>query len=1087
LKKNNNKKMRSSFSAKSPPLSASSPFGNPLEQLQNYENHLKQILNNSLFLKPIHVEVSNVSCWYYMRKKLKAKKHSAIIIKPNATKNVQEGYIYDLKRREEDLNIVPTKTLVLSAEDRWMVFKKCEEAMRERDKQRIILEESSLYDRKSLVLTTHVKITVVSESFYRMKPMERLLLVYSELLSKLGINVKYDGEEQHDDNNQKNNKTNYYRSFPKKMKGFSHFGENVCHLPIFRFLDTSNNNNTSTVFLITAITPSQWRPNDYRPPLSERLGETHLGAAVLQVAAAAKPKSQKERIKKLTTPVKADNGFLSSSFPAPAPASAASNSRPTTSENNNNPPSSSPGKEKNPTTTNPNQVIADSLGLDPSISGVKYKKLGGIYGHFFNDLSTEVRDLVMLKYENNRELIRDESRAPPPKKDPFTIQPEEELTFQPKTNAHRFKTKAQIMKDGLNDKGTTNMIEMNEEINISNRRMILAAIRIQRIRRQNLYTRLVKLYWRQQWGAITIQRMIRGRFGRRYFSIFRKLRPVAAIKLQRIYRSIISQRILDHWQFLVYRMTRKILPRMKKFIQNCYLSWISRREKSAMKIQNCVRHYLSKNRFYWKLGKLYFFQQLFQKSAITIQKIMRTYLSKKRFQLYLHNYLITYIDVPAVIRIQRIFRGRLAKNYLAFLKYERKCLLLMQKTIKRFVHNVWNKELAYQRKLKKSAINLQRCYRGYYDRKLYKLKYFFFFYTMIYIPKTLKLQSVIRGFLARMKVSTLKQRYHAAKTIQTAYRNYKNYCKRKAFRRQLLELFRNKTVIVIQKYYRRYITRKKYRRWITVQRGREIYAAKLIYRTWKLYQLNQKYALLLEDYRIQEEEKLLTKYENLKKNITLDIKEIQTDITLTEKTRDRLKKRLGELDTFLVQAAFRLNKIKAEMKTLTMDDFEKGWAESFGQEYETIQHQSLLGREELRLIRHKLYIAEEELFSLYLEYEENELEMDSLDQIMIQIMEKSRLRQIMRMEKKANAHSFKEIFREKVHWKITSNRSKKILNNRQRYQDILKETSTGRPMEYFTTVDFEKRQRRRDYETLMKDMALKNEMRERDIKAKPKT
>lgn len=40
--------------------------------------------------------------------------------------------------------------------------------------------------------------------------------------------------------------------------------------------------------------------------------------------------------------------------------------------------------------------------------GVKYKKLGGIYGHFFNDLSPGVRELVMGRYKENKELIRDE-------------------------------------------------------------------------------------------------------------------------------------------------------------------------------------------------------------------------------------------------------------------------------------------------------------------------------------------------------------------------------------------------------------------------------------------------------------------------------------------------------------------------------------------------------------------------------------------------------------------------------------------------------------------------------------------------------
>ena len=124
-----------------------------------------------------------------------------------------------------------------------------------------------------------------------------------------------------------------------------------------------------------------------------------------------------------------------------------------------------------------------------------------------------------------------------------------------------------------------------------------------------------------------------------------------------------------------------------------------------------------------------------------------------------------------------------------------------------------------------------------------------------------------------------------------------------------------------------------------------------------------------------------------------------------------------------------------------MEDFEKGWAEALGQEYETIAHQELMAREELRLYRHRLYLAEEELFALYLEYEENELEIDQLDQLMIGAMEKSRLRQILYAERKANLNTFKAIYREKVHWKVTSNRTKKVFNNRQRNKEIIEQVS----------------------------------------------
>jgi hypothetical protein len=49
------------------------------------------------------------------------------------------------------------------------------------------------------------------------------------------------------------------------------------------------------------------------------------------------------------------------------------------------------------------------------------------------------------------------------------------------------------------------------------------------------------------------------------------------------------------------------------------------------------------------------------------------------------------------------------------------------------------------------------------------------------------------------------------------------------------------------------------------------------------------------------------------------------------------------------------------------------------------------------------------------------------------------------------------------------------------------QTKKGRNFEYFTTVNFEKRQRRRDYEVYMQESALKNESRAMDERSKPIT
>ena len=42
-------------------------------------------------------------------------------------------------------------------------------------------------------------------------------------------------------------------------------------------------------------------------------------------------------------------------------------------------------------------AVGDAIGLDPIVSGYKTKKSGGVYGHFFNDLSPGIKTLIMGK------------------------------------------------------------------------------------------------------------------------------------------------------------------------------------------------------------------------------------------------------------------------------------------------------------------------------------------------------------------------------------------------------------------------------------------------------------------------------------------------------------------------------------------------------------------------------------------------------------------------------------------------------------------------------------------------------------------
>lgn len=60
-----------------------------------------------------------------------------------------------------------------------------------------------------------------------------------------------------------------------------------------------------------------------------------------------------------------------------------------------------------------------------------------------------------------------------------------------------------------------------------------------------------------------------------------------------------------------------------------------------------------------------------------------------------------------------------------------------------------------------------------------------------------------------------------------------------------------------------------------------------------------------------------------------------------------------------------------------------GWAEALGQEYETLQYQVQMSREELRLLRHHIKRRQREILYLQIELEEVEMDMDNMEVAML--------------------------------------------------------------------------------------------------------
>jgi acid stress-induced BolA-like protein IbaG/YrbA len=152
----------------------------------------KDILNSLLtssYLSPIHVAVRNESYWYRMRKKLGPKKQNAMIVKLNTTTNFYEAYMYKMKLRESDAEIVPKKHWINRNVSKFATYKYCEEGCKQRDMNPANHKKLAVTIDPEKLLSTHFHITVVSELFQRMSNTQRVAVVYDELLKQLGESV----------------------------------------------------------------------------------------------------------------------------------------------------------------------------------------------------------------------------------------------------------------------------------------------------------------------------------------------------------------------------------------------------------------------------------------------------------------------------------------------------------------------------------------------------------------------------------------------------------------------------------------------------------------------------------------------------------------------------------------------------------------------------------------------------------------------------------------------------------------------------------------------------------------------------------
>ena len=1040
----------------------------------------------SPLLTPLHFEVKNLSYWHAMRHRLGPKRHAALITRQNPNNNRWESYIYKMAPRDEDGEIVPKRSFCATHKTKWAAFKNCEKSCRERD-----ANPAEVKDKEGRlppfdpvhILETHFHLLVVSSKFDRLNQHERLELVYEALLAECGQQLKgtvptiskewsekdetklqsqkLDPWTREGDHPWKKSDRNYYRKSkigprannaglglcaPTRGPYGSLYGQNMCNYEVYRVLLPTQ----PLTLIIETKTPSQWKPDLYIAPNSERLGRNHLDFSGAHIAQEAKPKKQTERMKLLATVIDERH------------------------KGNND---GGGGHSKNLKSKSVSSLL-DSLGLDASISGViDKKKVGGIYGHFFGDLPSDIKEKLSKKYRENKTMIEQEGNRNYVKeaeeKKKKGKDKKEEDSFQPKTGMSMMRKKMEASKAYADpDVGTQSEAEMMEELYISARKVERAVIRLQRIRRAKILQRSVKSIWKRKYACIHIQRIMRGKLARLYVVLLQRLEPVAAVRIQRLFRHKKAKRIVLKFQALTYRLTRFVLPKIKRFLRNCFLQNIEKFFQKATQVQKTLRMWLVKNRM-CKLkaakkleGKYDVWKEHYHVQAIKIQRIIRGNWGRARFKTFIEGTLVQRVDIPNSIKIQRRWRGYAGRRIAEKRRYELRCQLLLQRVCRAFVHRIWAAQMAQAKLEIDSATNIQRIVRGRIDRILAGYVRYARWYEEKFIPAVIKTQSYIRGFRAKLFVKRKLLELHTSIKLQNAWRCCiaRRVLKRKRREASLKFLFDQ--AAIIQKNVRRRLAVIKYPSRKLINKGRILYAARVILRAWQTYKYSKRMQFLLDDNRSSYYTMRLPKFEKARKEIEEDRAEINMDIKMAIALRDRRTDRLNTLENFCAESEHRNAHIEKELENLSPEDFERGWDEAFNIEYATLNRQISQAEEEMRLLRSNLMKVNKELTVLYCELEDVEIEFDRVSTLEVETMEGIRRAEVGRIERRLNDAKNRLIRVERCRWKTEAIRLNVIRRNRASYQEIVKKAKEGRTLEYANTVSFEIRQQRKDYEEL---------------------
>lgn len=278
---------------------------------------------------------------------------------------------------------------------------------------------------------------------------------------------------------------------------------------------------------------------------------------------------------------------------------------------------------------------------------------------------------------------------------------------------------------------------------------------------------------------------------------------------------------------------------------------------------------------------------------------------------------------------------------------------------------------------------------------------------------------------------------------------------------------RGKVAAKIQKIWRGKSARMLFRRMILSYNGRRVRAAKTILKAWINFKLSKRFIVLLEEHRDKYLKDKMERLIDAWKENDEDREEILIDIDNLKGSMLVVKDRLKVISRFKVEAEIRSNHVAQALRGLEPEDFERGWAEAYDHEFESLQQMLAMSGQEERCLKVKHDKQKRELLELYTELEDAEIEDDELAVVEMNAYEALHRAQVGSVERKIEEYRERVVRLERCKWAIDTNRLKLIQSNLEKSHGVHDIAKGGRSIEYASTLSYEKRAKQWDFEHLI--------------------